>query len=72
LLACIGISVKQDFAPVLQYLECEADIRRGQQSRSLFRPLHQTNIAPVELITKSGTLPFFGIAEAIQVEVAQV
>ena len=64
--------MEQDFASILKYFESEADICRGQQSRGLFRPFHQANIASVELIAKSGTLPFFGIAEAIQVEVAQV
>ena len=64
--------MEQNFASILEYFESKADIRGGQQSRGLFRPFHQANIVSVEIVTKSGTLPFFGIAKAIQVEVAQV
>lgn len=64
--------MEQEFASILKYLEGEADICGGQESCGLLRPLHQTNIATVELITKPGILPFFGIAKAIQIEVAQV
>ncbi len=64
--------MKQDVAPVLKYFEGKAEIRRGQQSGGLFRPFHQTHVLPVEFITKTGTLPLFGIAKAIQIEVAQV
>ena len=64
--------MEQQFAAVLKDFEGDTDIRRGQQSRGLFRPFHQADIASVELIAKSGTLPFFGIAKAIQVEVEQV
>ena len=64
--------MEHEFAAILEHFEGEADICGGQESCGLFRPLHQTNVASVELITKSGILPFFGIAKAIQVEVTQV
>ena len=64
--------MKQNFAAILEYFESKADISGGQQSCGLFRPFHQANVVSVEIVTESGTLPFFGIAEAIQIEVAQV
>ena len=64
--------MEHKFASILENLESEADICGGHQPRGLFRPFHQANIVSVEIVTKSGTLPFFGIAKAIQVEVPQV
>jgi len=64
--------MEQNFASILKNLEGKADICGGHQPGGLFRPFHQANIVSVEIVTESGTLPFFGIAKAIQVEVPQV
>lgn len=64
--------MEQDFASIFKDFESEADICRGQQSCGLFGPLHKAYIASVEIITESRALPFFGIAEAIQIVVEQV